>query len=72
MKENINIPNFGIDGKYIILYSIMKYGLTDEFILPENLEHEILEHYNIIYDLFKSYSKFDMYLFTKAFVIIYL
>ena len=34
MKENINIPNFGIDGKYIILYSIIKYDLSEEFILP--------------------------------------
>ena len=31
------------------------------------MKHEILEHYNTIYDLFKSYPKFDMYLFTKAF-----
>ena len=36
MNENINIPNFGVDGKYIILFSIIKYDLTDDFIVPKN------------------------------------
>ena len=67
MNENINIPNFGVDGKYIILFSIIKYDLTDDFIVPKKLKNEILEHYNYIDNLFKSYPKFDMYLFTKFF-----
>ena len=67
MKKNINIPNFGVDGKYIMLYSIIKYDLSQEFILPKKLEKEILEHYKHINDLFKSYPKFDMYLFSKFF-----
>ena len=65
MKENTNIPNFDDDGKYIMLYSIIKYDLSEEIILPKKLKKEILEHYKHINDLFKSYPKFDMYLFTK-------
>ena len=67
MNENINIPNFGVDGKYVMLYSIIKYDLSEEIILPKKLKKEILEHYKHINDLFKSYPKFDMYLFTKFF-----
>ena len=65
--ENTNIPNFDDDGKYSILYSIIKYDLSEEIILPEKLKKEILEHYKHINDLFKSYPKCDMYLFTKCF-----
>ena len=36
MKENTNIPNFDDDGKYIMLYSIIKYDLSEEIILPKN------------------------------------
>ena len=67
MKENINIPNFNDNGKYVMLYSIIKYDLFEEIILPKKLKKEILEHYKHINDLFKSYPKFDMYLFTKFF-----
>ena len=67
MKENTNIPYFNDNGKYVMLYTIIKYGLFEEIILPKKLKKEILEHYKQINDLFKSYPKFDMYLFTKFF-----
>ena len=38
MKENINIPNFNDNGKYVMLYSIIKYDLSEEIILPEKLK----------------------------------
>ena len=63
--NNINIIDD--DGKYIMLYSITKYDLSEVIILPKKLKKEILKHYKHINDLFKSYPKFDMYLFTKAF-----
>ena len=67
MRENTNIPYFNDNGKYVMLYSIKKYDLFEEIILPKQLEEEILEHYNYIDNLFKSYPRFDMYLFTKFF-----
>ena len=67
MKENTNIPYFNDNGKYVMLYSIIRYDLSEEIILPKKLKKEILEHYKHINDLFKSYPKFDMYLFTKFF-----
>ena len=67
MKENTNIPYFKDNGKYVMLYSIIRYDLFEEIILPKKLKKEILEHYNYIDNLFKSYPKFDMYLFTKFF-----
>ena len=40
--------------------------------LPKKLKKEILEHYNYNDNLFKSYPKFDIYLFTKFLVITYI
>ena len=53
MMENINIPNFKDKKNYNRIYSIIKYDLSEEFILPKKLEKEILEHYKHINDLFK-------------------
>ena len=38
MKENTNIPYFDDDEKYIMLYSIIKYDLSEEIILPKKLK----------------------------------
>ena len=42
MKENTNIPYFNDNGKYITLYSIIKYDLSEEIILPKKFKTEIL------------------------------
>ena len=70
--KNINIPNFETIGGYVMLLGITKHDYTEEFNIPNNLYNKIITYYNMIKDLYKIYPKFNMYLFTKALVIIYI
>ena len=62
-----NIPISSDYEKYKLLTSIIKYDLSEEINVPEKLMNEVLCHYKHINDSFKTYHKFDVHLFTKAF-----